>query len=70
MAAFYQRAGVPSVDMWMTYDEVNLTLCFCPNHDGEKGASHFCSKKMAICSKFTTAVLEAKLMILYCKENV
>ena len=23
MATFYQRAGVPSIDMWFTYDEVS-----------------------------------------------
>ncbi|KAK7492612.1 hypothetical protein BaRGS_00016091, partial [Batillaria attramentaria] len=28
MAAFYQRAGVPSVDMWMTYDEVRYETFF------------------------------------------
>ncbi|KAK7115718.1 N-acetylated-alpha-linked acidic dipeptidase 2-like [Littorina saxatilis] len=30
MAAFYQRAGVPSVDMWMTYNEIEMPLSSYP----------------------------------------
>ncbi|PVD19368.1 hypothetical protein C0Q70_19856 [Pomacea canaliculata] len=30
MAAFYQRAGVSSVDMWITYDEANLPIITYP----------------------------------------
>lgn len=26
MATFYQRAGVPSIDMWFTYDEVSASV--------------------------------------------
>ena len=30
MAAFYQRAGVPCVDMWITYDEINVDILDYP----------------------------------------
>lgn len=30
MASFYQRAGVPSIDMWITYDEININILDYP----------------------------------------